>query len=114
MSADKITAVEEQMGLLEERLKKMELSGNKQASGDSDSSAAVEKALQTYKVQMLTKLKAIRDQIANEGGDVAVVRKERDAALVENAKMKVEIERMNYRINHLVRALSEEEAKNAK
>lgn len=113
MSADKITAVEEQMGALEERLKKMELNSSSKAGGGADS-AAVEKALQTYQVQMLAKLKAIRDQIANEGGDATVVRKERDVALAENAKMKVEIERMNYRINHLVRALSEEEAKNAK
>jgi hypothetical protein len=31
----------------------------------------------------------------------------------ENKKLKIEIQRLNYRINHLVKALNEEEAKNS-
>ena len=52
------------------------------------------------------KLKLIRDKISAEGGDGMALRKERDAALAENERMKKEIEKLNYRVNHLIKELN--------
>ena len=57
------------------------------------------------------KLKVVRDKITAEGGDGTALRKERDAALVENEKMKKEIEKLNYRVNHLIKELNAAESK---
>lgn len=65
-----------------------------------------------YQAQVLDKLRAIRESLLTESGDFGHVAKERDAALAENAQLKKEIEKLNYRINHLIKALNEEEAKN--
>ena len=48
----------------------------------------------------------IRDKISAEGGDGMALRKERDAALAENERMKKEIEKLNYRVNHLIKELN--------
>jgi hypothetical protein len=53
--------------------------------------------------------------VTSEGSAVmdSMIRDERDALKEENKKFLKEMERMKYRINHLVRSLSEEENKNA-
>ena len=56
------------------------------------------------------KLKLIRDKISAEGGDGMALRKERDAALAENERMKKEIEKLNYRVNHLIKELNAAES----
>ena len=53
----------------------------------------------------------IRDKITAEGGDAIALRKERDAALEENERMKKVIERLNYRVNHLIKELNAAESK---
>jgi hypothetical protein len=45
----------------------------------------------------------------SEGGDITEVKKQRDEAVQENIKLKKEMERMNYRINHLVKELNKYE-----
>ena len=52
------------------------------------------------------KLKVIRDKIIAEGGDGTALQKERDAALAENERMKKEIEKLNYRVSHLIKELN--------
>lgn len=74
------------------------------------SSSDIQQALAEYQQQILIKLKAVRDQISAEGGDVSVVKKERDDAVSENAQLKKEIEKLNYRIQHLVKALNKAES----
>lgn len=75
---------------------------------------AVDLAIKLYQKQILGKLKAIRDALVAEGGDVATIRRERDEARAENAALKKDVERLNYRVRHLVKALNEEEQKNQK
>ena len=48
----------------------------------------------------------IRDKIIAEGGDGTALQKERDAALAENESMKKEIEKLNYRVSHLIKELN--------
>ena len=47
----------------------------------------------------------------NHCQDLAAVQKERDELLKENLVLRKEKERLNYRVNHLVKALNEEEKK---
>eukprot|EP01039_Chlorochromonas_danica_P001609 gene1609-1757_t len=72
---------------------------------------AVEVAIKKYQQQMLIKLKTIKNALLVEGGDVTSIRQERDAAVTENIALKKEIERLNYRVRHLIKALNEEEGK---
>lgn len=85
-------------------------------AGAGNNSAAVEQALATYQKQVLEKLKVIRSKIMEEGGDVAVIKKERDDAVAQNALLRKEVERQNYRIQHLIKALNlaEEKANSSK
>jgi ubiquinone biosynthesis protein UbiJ len=109
MSAEDLTTAENRMTSIEAKLMSLERS----TVGDG-SNEAIEKALRTYQISMVQKLKGIRDAIVAEAGSsesVSNVITERDAALAENAKLKKEIERLNYRVNHLVKALNAEEAK---
>jgi len=46
------------------------------------------------------------------GGDVITVTNERNALLAENAKLKQDMERLRYRVNHLVKELNAMEAAN--
>ena len=60
-------------------------------------------ALAEYQRQMLARLVVIRDALVSGDGDVTFVVKERDALREENAKLKKEAEKLNYRIAHLVK-----------
>jgi len=77
----------------------------------------VQGALANYQKHMLEKLLQIRSAMANgegngEGGNVAAMREERDAAKSEAAALRKELEKANYRITHLVKSLKAEEEKN--
>ena len=100
---------ETRMTGIEERLLALESTG----SNSANNNAAVQEAVRAYQIQVLEKLKVIRESLASEGGDVVSIKAERDAALTENAALKKEIDRLNYRVRHLVKALNEEESKNA-
>ena len=62
-------------------------------------------ALAEYQGQVLSRLKVIRDALmsGDGGGDMAFVIKERDALREENEKLKQDILKMNYRIQHLIK-----------
>ena len=57
------------------------------------------------------KLKAIRTALTAEGGDIATVTAERDAAVAEVARLKKDNARLDYRVKHLIKMLKEEEDK---
>jgi chromosome segregation ATPase len=125
LSSDVMNEAEQLMKSLESRMNSLETkvtqdtkkkpSGNQPgtAAATNNNSEAVEAALKAYQKQILGKLKQIREAFDAEGGDIQTIRSERDQLAAENKKMKTEIERLNYRVNHLVKALNEEEAKNA-
>ena len=103
---DTLSELEQRMQAIEERIISAESRGSAPSSGEE-----VERALHEYQVQVLAKLKAIKQKIMEDGGDTATIKRERDQALVENASLRNEVEKLNYRIKHLVRALNEEEQK---
>lgn len=103
-----LSCAEDRMKTIEERLVALE-----STTPAGDNSAAVEAAVRAYQSQILGKLKDVRNALMSEGGDVVTIKAERDAAVAENAKLRKEIERLNYRVRHLVKALEEEENKNA-
>lgn len=74
-------------------------------------SESVDKAIHSYQEQILHKLLEIRNQMILEGRDFDQVVRDRDAALAENKKLKEVVEKQNYRISHLIKALNEEESK---
>lgn len=97
----------------EDRLKSIEdrLLAVESTSAGTASTADVELALHQYQKQILGKLKEVRDKIAEEGGDISTIRKERDEAVNQNALLVKEIAKLNYRVQHLVKALNAEEAR---
>lgn len=99
-----IVAAEERMLSIEKRLQSIE-----STKASENSSSDIQQALAEYQQQILVKLKAVRDQISAEGGDVSVIKKERDDAVNENTLLKKEIEKLNYRVQHLVKALNKAE-----
>lgn len=84
---------------LEQRLKTLEIE-TKELGGQSQAISGP--SLVVYQQQMLERLLAIRSAL-QEGGDAAFAAKERDALKEENAKLRKEIERLNYRVTHLVK-----------
>ena len=63
---------------------------------------------------MLIKLKSIREQLntnnsnnINNNSDYAKLIEERDNAIADNLKNKKEIDRLNYRVQHLIKALND-------
>ena len=109
-----LSTAESRMKVIEEKLTSLETLKGNNSSGNGDNTAIVEEAMKAYQKQLLEKLKLIRDSLMSEGGDVSTIRKERDALAEENKQLKKEVERLNYRVRHLVKSLEEEEDKNAK
>ena len=108
-SIQDLNVAEKRMAALEEQLLSLESLSTK-----ANDSRGVEEALRNYQLTILQRLKNIRDLMSTEKGSsesIAKVTEERDSALVENLKLKKEVERLNYRVNHLVKALNVEEAK---
>jgi hypothetical protein len=102
---EELAAAEKRMNSIESRLLSVE------SIGVSSNSDGVQEALSEYQSQILEKLKGIRSSIVEEGGDIAKIKEERDTAVTENAKLKKDIDKLNYRIQHLVKALNAEESK---
>lgn len=107
MSENELKAAEERMNAIERKIANIE-----SISVAATSSAAVEDSLREYQVQMLKRLKGVRDTFQSEGGDLATIKQERDMAVSENIVLKKDLEKANYRIRHLIKALEVEEAKN--
>mmetsp|Transcript_19550 Transcript_19550/g.32668 ORF Transcript_19550/g.32668 Transcript_19550/m.32668 type:complete len:111 (-) Transcript_19550:1775-2107(-) len=105
-----IDSAEKRMLAIEKRLLSMEAKQESPSAGVA-SSELVASALREYQIQMLSKLTVIRDKINEDGGDVTAIKKERDAAVAENNLLKKEIEKLNYRVQHLIKALNAEEAR---
>lgn len=63
-----------------------------------------------YQTQMLRRLITIRDAITADGGDHSLISAERDHFQAENAKLRKEAEKLNYRVQHLVKELNQAEA----
>jgi hypothetical protein len=102
----------EKMSSLEERIAMLEKIADFNIEHPViQSNSNFEELLLNYQVQMLGKLKAIREGLAAEGGDVGTIRAERDSLREANNALKKENERLNYRVRHLVKALNEEENK---
>lgn len=108
-----MSTAEEKLKSLEDRIIGLEssVSTNKNESG--------EEALKAYQEHILGKLKLIREALVANADDGSssvhfqAVKAERDQLATENKQLKVEIERLNYRVKHLIKALNEEESKNA-
>ena len=105
------------MELLNARLRDLEGRLVKVESSEDEVQAkngGAEDLLIEYKTQLLCRLKEIREALLAQGGegggDMSMAKMERDALTLENATMKKEIERLNYRVAHLVKALNEEES----
>jgi chromosome segregation ATPase len=107
--SEELAVAEQKLGSLEERISKLELEATK--GPVSDNLSVAEEAVKAYQIQLVDRLKEIRDAIKNEDGDIVQIRNERDAAISENKKLKIEIERLGYRVRHLIKNLDEEERK---
>ena len=102
------TEAELRMSALEGKIADLEASrGN---GTNKTETAASSEALITYQTQILGKLVSIRDAFLVEGGDVTQISAERDQFQAENVKLRKEAEKLNYRIQHLVKALNQAEA----
>lgn len=96
--------MEAQISTLEKRIEAVE--------NGQGFSHETELALRAYQSQTVEKLKVVRDLLLSaDSADSTQVTQERDTALEENKKLKKEIDRLNYRVKHLVKALDEEEKK---
>lgn len=103
---------------LEERVLAVEASAKCNATSGVSDEDKVSIAIKAYQIQMLNRLKEIQAAMEREqsgssaSGDVLKIIAERDMALAEVKKQNTEIAKLNYRVNHLVKALNEEERKN--
>ena len=96
--------MEEQLLNLEQRVQAVE-------NGQGFSNET-EMALRAYQAQTAAKLIQVRDLLLSpDNADSTQVTQERDSLMEENKKLKKEIEKLNYRVKHLVRNLENEEQK---
>lgn len=104
--------MEEQLNLAEERLKQLESRLISVETVRAADGSCEDGALRKYQAVVLTRLKAVREALLEEGGDIEALRKERDHAAALNRKYEAEISKQNYRIAHLIKALNEAQKKN--
>ncbi|DBA02585.1 TPA: hypothetical protein N0F65_011957 [Lagenidium giganteum] len=57
--------------------------------------------LREYQLQILARLRDIRDTMAKEGSSVEQLRKERDEARAERDALQKQVTKLNYRVHHL-------------
>jgi len=95
-------ALSARLTILETRLSAAEEEAREQP-GAAGASSEASGLLLEYQKQMLARLLAVREALVSGGGDIAYVVKEREALKEENARLKKEAERLNYRIAHLVK-----------
>mmetsp|Transcript_28081 Transcript_28081/g.36798 ORF Transcript_28081/g.36798 Transcript_28081/m.36798 type:complete len:111 (+) Transcript_28081:71-403(+) len=100
-------AAESKIMALTERLARLEATP---PSPPVDVNVSVKEAVRNVQGEMLLKLRSLRDSMKSEGNDLEKVKEQRDQALAENAELKKDIEKLNYRIKHLIRSLEEAEA----
>ena len=91
------------MTTIEGRLAKLE------AGTHTPSSAAANEQLAEYQAQMLERLRGIRAAMTAEGGDIVQIKAERDELATDNKKLRKEVEKLNYRVQHLIKALNRAE-----
>jgi chromosome segregation ATPase len=77
------------------------------SSSGAGNGVADQEALRVYQAKLLARLKEIRSTIGD--GDAGAIKKERDDALAENARLQKELERAHYRINHILKELNKSE-----
>jgi len=94
---------------LQKRVQALEKAGPAAGGGRGGGGGGDGPALRAYQTEMLGKLRALRKALQEEG-DLTSVKEERDAALAENAKLKKDLAKAQYRIMHLKRALVEADA----
>ena len=70
--------------------------------------------MRAYQAQVLQKVKAIRDALVSEVGNITGLKEAKEAADIENIRLKKEVERLNYRVHILLKSLKEEEEKNSR
>lgn len=99
--------IENKLNSFEERLNLLETSSSLSSSSSSNSNS-----LNIFQSELLLKLLTIKENIENEIGDYNLIKNEKNNLLNENIQLKKEIEKLNYRINHLIKSLNEEEQKN--
>lgn len=109
-----LAAAVDRMSIIEKQIAALEADTTLPASAGQNDLQIAEAAVHAYQAQLLPRLKEIRAALGQEGGDIVSVKRERDVAIEENKKLKKEMERMEYRIKHLVKSLNEEEAKNSR
>lgn len=105
----KIVSLERRIALLESQHR-----GPAEVSFDQYSDIQTQ-ALNHFRSDVLLKLRAIRQQAvleSQQGMATPSMKGECEELSRENAGLKKEIERLNYRVNHLVKALTAEELKN--
>ncbi|KAJ0395529.1 hypothetical protein P43SY_001276 [Pythium insidiosum] len=57
--------------------------------------------LRDYQLQVLARLRQIRDMMAKEGSSIEQLRKERDEARAERDSLQKQVAKLNYRVHHL-------------
>ena len=118
ISSESLKLAEERMSQIEQRIQSLQ-SQKVVPTNHEDVNKLIEEALYEYEKKILIKLKLIKEELLNNNNnnitnnsDYNKLIEERDNAIAENIKNKKEIDKLNYRIQHLVKALNEEEEKN--
>mmetsp|Transcript_19888 Transcript_19888/g.28282 ORF Transcript_19888/g.28282 Transcript_19888/m.28282 type:complete len:102 (-) Transcript_19888:140-445(-) len=90
---------EEMISDLADRVSKLEM---------SHTYTATQSEVRVVEMELLEKLKAIRDAMkADVSGSISGSSVEMEALRAENASLKAQIEKKNYRILHLVKSIKE-------
>ena len=109
----KIASLERRIAMLESP--QQHHHGSAEVSFDQYSDIQTQ-ALKQFRSDVLVRLRSIRQQAvleSQQGMASASMKGECEELSQENAALKKEIERLNYRVNHLVKALTAEELKNS-
>ena len=107
MDAAKIAEAESRVSALEDRMLNLE-----QAHEYATKSSAGSDLLLQYQIEVLEKLKHVRETVLQDLGDIDNIKQQRDDAVALNTRLTKEVEQMQYRIKHLIRALNEAQAQN--
>ena len=95
------------MSAIETKLSAFESSRGRKT--DEQGTDACNDAVLDYQTQLLQRLRSVRDALAADGGDIGSIKEERDALKAENTRLKKDAEKLNYRVQHLVKSLNEAE-----
>ena len=108
------TNLEARATSIEERLLKAEslLASSSGSSGNGITYS--ESAMRDFQLSLLAKLKEVRSALVADGESGLGGGAKLEGALAEIEKLKKENARLNYRVQHLVKALNAEEAKHLK